>query len=154
MIIEKNISLKPFNSFGIDVQASTVYKVSTEEDLLEALTIINPQTTNDIMVLGGGSNILLTGDIKIPIIKNELKGISVIEENVDHAIVKSGAGELWQDLVIFALDNDLGGLENLSLIPGSVGASPMQNIGAYGVELKDSFISPSKFSRLNVPKRI
>lgn len=153
MIIEKNISLKPYNSFGIDVQASTIYKVSTEEDLLEALTIINPQTTDDIMVLGGGSNILLTGDIKIPIIKNELKGIAVIEENIDHAIVKSGAGELWQDLVIFALDNDLGGLENLSLIPGSVGASPMQNIGAYGVELKDSFHSLTAIQIFDRSKR-
>ena len=141
MIIEKNISLKPFNSFGIDVDAAIIYKVSTEQELLEALTLINPQTPEDLMVLGGGSNILLVDDIKIPIIRNEIKGLSIIEENESYALVKSGAGESWHQLVLFSLDKNLGGLENLSLIPGSVGASPMQNIGAYGVEVKDSFHS-------------
>ncbi len=123
MIFEKNISLKPLNSFGIDVTADIIYTVSSEEELLECLTIINPKTTEDLMVLGGGSNILFTDDIKIPIIKNSMKGFSIIEETASHALLKAGAGELWQDLVLFSLDKNFGGLENLSLIPGSVGAA-------------------------------
>lgn len=141
MIIKKNMSLKPFNSFGIDVNADIIYIVNSEEELQNALAIINPKTSTDLMLLGGGSNILLIEDIKIPIIKNEIKGFSIIEENEDHALLKAGAGEPWHDLVLFSLNKNLGGLENLSLIPGSVGASPMQNIGAYGVEIKDVFHS-------------
>lgn len=154
MIIEKNISLKPYNSFGIDVNASVMYVVRSEEELIEVLSIINPKTAQDLLVLGGGSNILLLNDVSIPIIKNEIKGIDIIDENEDHVLVRSGAGELWHSLVMFCLDRNLSGLENLSLIPGSVGASPMQNIGAYGVEVKDTFYSLTAIDILEKSKRI
>ncbi len=154
MIIEKNISLKSYNSFGIDVNASLMYKVSSEEELLEALTIINPISPQDLLVLGGGSNILLLDDVSLPIIKNEIKGINILEENEDFALVRSGAGELWHNLVLFTLDNNLSGLENLSLIPGSVGASPMQNIGAYGAEVKDTFHSLTAISVIGKSRKL
>lgn len=154
MIIEKNISLKPYNSFGINVNASLMYKVSSEEELLEAVTTINPRSPQDLLVLGGGSNILLLDDVSLPIIKNEIKGINILEENEDYALVKSGAGELWHNLVLFALANNLSGLENLSLIPGSVGASPMQNIGAYGVEVKDTFYSLTAINIIEKSRKV
>ncbi len=154
MNIEKNISLKSYNSFGIDVKAAEMYKITSEQELLEALSIINPSTPQDLLVLGGGSNILLLNDLSIPIIKNEIKGINIVEVNEEYALVTSGAGELWHDLVLFTLDKNLSGLENLSLIPGSVGASPMQNIGAYGVEVKDTFYSLSAISILDRSKKV
>ncbi len=141
MFMEKNISLRPYNSFGIEVNAAELYRVSSQQEVMDTLQILAPESIYDLMILGGGSNILFTSDVAIPVIKNEIMGMQVSIENDDYAIVTAGAGELWHDLVLFALEHDLGGLENLSLIPGSVGASPMQNIGAYGVEIKDVFHS-------------
>ena len=103
--------------------------------------ILAERNNDSLLVLGGGSNLLFTKDVDGLVIRNEIKGFEIIEENDEYAIVKSGAGEVWHEFVLNCIDHDYGGIENLSLIPGSVGASPMQNIGAYGVEIKDVFHS-------------
>jgi UDP-N-acetylmuramate dehydrogenase len=132
-------SLRHLNTFGFDVKARELYIISDVKQL-EALRLgCAWVATGDFLVLGGGSNILLTGDVEKPVIKIDIKGISVVDETEDHCTVVSGAGEPWHDFVLWCIDRNLGGLENLSLIPGQVGAAPMQNIGAYGVEIKDSF---------------
>jgi len=137
MIIKKNISLKPFNTFGIDVNAKEFVSVDSTEDLVKALDT-NP---SDLLVLGGGSNMLLTKSIDALVLHINLKGITVISKSDTHVKVQVAAGENWHDLVCWCLNYNFGGLENLSLIPGNVGTAPIQNIGAYGVELKDSFVS-------------
>lgn len=138
MNTKKNISLKPYNTFGIDVRSDVFAEISDVKSIREFI-----QTHPDFLILGGGSNILLTHDLKKPVLKINTKGISVLEELSDenYVFVQVQAGENWQDLVSWCLKNNFGGLENLSLIPGNVGTSPMQNIGAYGVELKDVFYS-------------
>jgi len=137
-MIQTNISLKPYNTFGIDVMALNFANFSSVEEL--ALILQNPITKSlPLLILGGGSNLLLTKDYEGLVLKNELHGIDIIESKDNSVFVKSAAGEIWHDLVLFAIKNNLGGIENLSLIPGSVGAAPMQNIGAYGVEIKDVF---------------
>lgn len=138
MDIQHNISLKKYNTFGIDVKARHFTSVSTTEELRE---ILRQPGYPDKFVLGGGSNILLTGDVEALVIHMNIKGISVIREEENHVLVRAGAGENWHKFVLWALERDYGGLENLSLIPGNVGTAPIQNIGAYGVELKDVFVS-------------
>jgi UDP-N-acetylmuramate dehydrogenase len=134
--IEENINLKPFNTFGIAVNARFFSKVSTAEELLELTQ--TPEFKNEKhLILGGGSNILFKSDFDGLIIKTELKGIEVIDESDEVVIIKVQSGELWHDLVLHCVNRQWGGIENLSLIPGTAGASPIQNIGAYGVELKD-----------------
>jgi UDP-N-acetylmuramate dehydrogenase len=134
--IEENINLKPFNTFGIAVNARYFSKVSTAEELLELTQ--TPEFKNEKhLILGGGSNILFKSDFDGLIIKTELKGIEVIDESDEVVIIKVQSGELWHDLVLHCVNRQWGGIENLSLIPGTAGASPIQNIGAYGVELKD-----------------
>jgi UDP-N-acetylmuramate dehydrogenase len=140
MNIQENISLKPFNTFGIDQTARFFTAVDSVEDLKSALIWAKVRNL-DVWVLGGGSNLLLTQDLEGLVIKVELKGIELIRESEDHVWVKVGAGEVWHDLVSHAIRRNWAGIENLSLIPGTVGASPMQNIGAYGVELKEVFDS-------------
>ncbi|MCU0368469.1 MAG: UDP-N-acetylmuramate dehydrogenase [Cyclobacteriaceae bacterium] len=136
MQIEENINLKPFNTFGIAVNARYFSKVSTAEELLELTQ--TPEFKNEKhLILGGGSNILFKSDFDGLIIKTELKGIEVIDESDEVVIIKVQSGELWHDLVLHCVNRQWGGIENLSLIPGTAGASPIQNIGAYGVELKD-----------------
>ena len=137
MDIKNNISLKPFNTFGIDVSAKEFVSVDSVKDLTAVLNT-NP---SNLMVLGGGSNMLLTKDIDALVVHINLKGISVITTSEDHVQIQVSAGENWHELVNWCLNENFGGLENLSLIPGNVGTAPIQNIGAYGVELKDSFIS-------------
>ncbi|WP_404812810.1 UDP-N-acetylmuramate dehydrogenase [Capnocytophaga canimorsus] len=132
MNILKNISLKPYNSFGIDVIAETFVEITSEADLKQALKLF-PQC----FVLGGGSNMLLTKDIAIPVLHIQNKGISIIKEDSDFIWIKAEAGENWHKFVLFCLEKGYGGLENLALIPGNVGTTPVQNIGAYGVEIKD-----------------
>lgn len=135
MILE-NASLKPFNTFGIDVNA----RYFTRFDSVQALQQILTDFQNiPLLVLGGGSNVLLTKHFDGLVLKNEIKGIELVEENDDFVVLKSGAGEVWHDFVLHCIDRGYAGVENLSLIPGSVGASPMQNIGAYGVEIKNVF---------------
>ncbi|WP_406683030.1 UDP-N-acetylmuramate dehydrogenase [Seonamhaeicola sp. MEBiC1930] len=138
MHIEQNISLKPYNTFGIETNAKYFISVSNIEELKDVLKHKN--YTNKL-ILGGGSNMLLTKDIEGLVVHVNIKGISVIDESDDHVIVKANSGENWHEFVLWCLKNDYGGLENLSLIPGNVGTAPIQNIGAYGVELKDTFVS-------------
>lgn len=140
MKIQENISLKPFTTFGIDKKAEFFTIISSLDELKEALKLAKKNLW-PVFILGGGSNILLTKDVKGLVLKLELKGISLIKEEGDQLLVKVGAGEIWHDLVQFSIVQEWAGLENLSLIPGTVGASPMQNIGAYGVEIKDVFDS-------------
>lgn len=124
--------MKIHNTFGIDIQADTYIEILSENDLVQALKKYpNP------FVLGGGSNMLLTKNIEKPVFHIRLKGISVEKQTDDFVWVKAVAGENWHDFVLFTLENGWGGLENLSLIPGNVGTAPVQNIGAYGVEIKD-----------------
>ena len=146
MNIQENISLKPFNTFGIDQNARFFVQVSSVEELKEALKFAKTEDL-EVFILGGGSNILLTQDLNLLVIKLEIKGIELLHEDADHVWVKSGAGEIWHDFVLFALEKYWAGIENLSLIPGTVGASPMQNIGAYGVEIKDVFESLEALNR-------
>lgn len=136
-MIQTNTSLKPFNTFGIDVTAKKFAAFKSLEEL--NLLLQNPETKNlPLLILGGGSNLLLTKNYEGLVLKNELNGIEIYNEG-NSVFVKSAAGEIWHDLVLFTIKNNLGGIENFSLIPGSVGAAPMQNIGAYGVEVKDVF---------------
>lgn len=139
MQIQENISLLPYNTFGIDVTAKQFASFSTVEDLQELLATAGSGKSATTLILGGGSNILFTGDIDGLVLKNELKGIALVQEDDDYYYVKAGAGENWHAFVQHCIRNNYAGIENLSLIPGNVGASPMQNIGAYGVEIKDVF---------------
>lgn len=136
MHIQTKISLKPYNTFGIDVEASNFYSVTNEADLIPLLK----KNTLPLFIISGGSNMLLTKNINALVIHINTKGIS-IEENKNSSFITAKAGENWHEFVQFCIQNNLGGLENLSLIPGCVGSSPIQNIGAYGVELKDCFVS-------------
>jgi UDP-N-acetylmuramate dehydrogenase len=131
--IKTNISLKPYTTFGVDATTKQFIEISSITDLKKVLS----SNELPILILGGGSNILFTQDFNGLIIKNNLKGIETIHENDTEVVLKVAAGEVWHEFVLFCIQNNYAGLENLSLIPGSVGASPMQNIGAYGVEVKD-----------------
>lgn len=137
MIVKKNISLKPYNTFGIEVFADEFVEI---HDLSELQKLV--EKTKDFFILGGGSNILFTKNINTPVLKIETSGITVLEKSdKDYAYIRAEAGENWHEFVLWCIDNNYGGLENLSLIPGNVGTAPMQNIGAYGVEIKDVFDS-------------
>ncbi len=143
MQIQENISLKSYNTFGIDATARYFGSFESVEQLESLITSnssfhkLRTQTPN--LVLGGGSNILFTKDFEGLVLKNEIKGITELHEENDYVYVKAGAGENWHQFVLYCIQRNWGGVENLSLIPGNVGASPMQNIGAYGVELDDVF---------------
>lgn len=138
MEILENASLKAFNTFGIDAKADKMVRFSSAADLREIFS--NEELSSmPRLVLGGGSNLLLTSDFDGLVLKNEVPGMELIREDNEHYYVKSGAGVNWHELVVECINNGWAGLENLSLIPGNVGASPMQNIGAYGVEVKDRF---------------
>ncbi|PNW29327.1 UDP-N-acetylmuramate dehydrogenase [Formosa algae] len=138
MNIEHNVSLKPYNTFGIEVIAKHFVILSSLEDIHEVLALKDYPKK---YILGGGSNILLTQDVDALVILVRIKGISIISKTDDTVLVKANAGENWHEFVLWTLEQDFGGLENLSLIPGNVGTSPIQNIGAYGIELKDVFES-------------
>ncbi len=133
-------SLKPYNTFGIDAQTATLIEINSVADLVFGLATAKKKHKT-IYIIGGGSNILFTHKhYAYCFLKNNIKGIEVVEETAVTKIIKIGGGEIWQDVVNYALTHDLGGIENLSLIPGTMGAAPIQNIGAYGVELKDVFV--------------
>ncbi len=138
MDILSQVSLKPYNTFGIGVTAKYFAEIRSAEDFLE-LQQHKVYKDHPALILGGGSNVLLTKDIDGLVIKNNLKGIELVKEDTQHVYVKCAAGEVWQDFVMHCIGQQWAGLENLSLIPGCTGASPMQNIGAYGVEIKDVF---------------
>ena len=136
-MIEQNISLQAFNTFGFDLKAENFIRFNSIVGLSE---ILKEHQEKPLFILGGGSNILLTKNIAGLVLKNEIKGIKIIEDHEDYVIVEAGAGEVWHEFVLHCINFGWAGIENLSLIPGSVGASPMQNIGAYGVEIKDVFV--------------
>ncbi len=138
MQILNNISLKPYNTFGIDVAAKQFVSVASIEELI---TIYSTNKDLDKFILGGGSNMLLTKPIDALVIHLNLKGKTILSKTEHQVLIECQAGENWHEFVQWALSQDFGGLENLSLIPGNVGTSPIQNIGAYGVELKDNFHS-------------
>ncbi len=138
MQIKNNVSLKSYNTFGIDVNAKFLCEVSSINDLKKALLLENYPSK---FIISGGSNMLLTKEIDALVIHINLKGITIISEDKDYVTLKVMAGENWHDMIIWTLNQGYGGLENMSLIPGNSGTAPIQNIGAYGVELKDNFIS-------------
>lgn len=138
MQIRENISLKPYNTFGIDIIAKSFASFHSVEELKESFDNAN-SFQNKKLILGGGSNILFQDNYDGLVLKNEIHGIEIIAEDDDHVYIKAGAGENWHQFGSHCINNNYAGVENLSLIPGNVGASPMQNIGAYGVEIKDVF---------------
>ncbi len=138
MKMQSDISLKPYNTFGIDVKARNFVEVTSVEELRE---VLKNTYASELFILGGGSNMLLTKDVQKTVVYINLKGIEILENNENDVLVKAMAGENWHEFVLYCIDHSFGGLENLSLIPGKVGTAPIQNIGAYGVELKDSFES-------------
>lgn len=138
-MILHNVSLRQFNTFGIDVKAEALAKVTTENELQELLDQYR-RTKGELLILGGGSNILFTRNVSGLVLVNELGGIDIVHQDTDSVTLKAGAGLVWHNLVMHCVAQGWGGIENLSLIPGKVGAGPMQNIGAYGVELRDVFV--------------
>ena len=146
MDIKKDFSLKSYNTFGIDAKAKFFAQVTTVEELREILVSKDFPTK---FILGGGSNMLLLKDVDALVIHIAIKGISIVSEDDNHALVKVMAGENWHDMVLWTIDHGYGGLENMSLIPGNTGTAPVQNIGAYGVELKDNFLSCEAVERIS-----
>ena len=140
MIVEQNAPLQPHNTFGIVARARTLVRVHGESDV-QAVLAHEQLAAEPKFILGGGSNIVLTGDVKAAVLKVEIMGKRVVEDGPRATIIEAGAGENWHDFVTWTLDNGHPGLENMALIPGTVGAAPVQNIGAYGIELQDRFES-------------
>jgi len=140
MHIESGVSLRPYNSFGLPAVAHTLVRIASDPDVRR---VVDHPTLGRApkFVLGGGSNIVLTHDMPQVVLKVEVKGLRLVEQREDAWIIEAGAGESWHELVMWSLEQGYAGLENLALIPGTVGGSPVQNIGAYGIELKDRFES-------------
>jgi len=136
MNLQENVSLKPYNTFRIEATAKYFAAFSTTEQLIECISLPHKRT-----FLGGGSNILFKGNYDGLLLKNDIKGVALLHEDDEYVYVKAGAGENWHQFVLYCIEHNWAGVENLSLIPGTVGASPIQNIGAYGVELEDVFWS-------------
>lgn len=144
--VRPQVSLKPFNSFGVDVKARLFAEAHSDADVREALTYA---TAHDVplLVIGGGSNLLLTADIPALVLRMATRGIRILSDDGNKVVIEAEAGEPWHPFVQHTLAQGLAGLENLSLIPGTVGAAPMQNIGAYGVEIKDVFAGLTALDR-------
>ncbi|MBF0695144.1 MAG: UDP-N-acetylmuramate dehydrogenase [Flavobacterium sp.] len=138
MEIISNQSLKNYNTFGIQAYARKFVAVHSVAELKQ---ILSENKEEQIFILGGGSNMLLTKNIDALVIHIDLKGKKIVEQNQNHVIIEAAAGENWHEFVLFAIEQGFGGLENMSLIPGNVGTTPVQNIGAYGTEIKDTFVS-------------
>ncbi len=138
MEIHENFPLKKYNTFGIEANAKRFVAVHSAAELKH---ILERFPTDRKFILGGGSNMLLTQDIDALVIHIDIKGRRIVSEDDDYAVVEAQAGENWHEFVLYAIENNLGGLENMSLIPGNVGTTPVQNIGAYGAEIKDTFVS-------------
>jgi UDP-N-acetylmuramate dehydrogenase len=140
MQIETGVSLKPLNTFGLPATARQLVRIRSDADVRQVLD--HPELGRaPKFILGGGSNVILTRDMPELVLKVEVMGLQVLRETAEAVIIEAGAGVRWHDLVAWSLSQGLGGLENLALIPGTVGAAPVQNIGAYGLELKDRFES-------------
>ena len=144
--IQSDVSLKPFNSFGVEVKAQRFAQAHIDDDVREALAYCADQQL-PLLVIGGGSNLLLTTDIQALVLRMATRGIRLLSDDGQRVVVEAEAGETWHPFVQWTLDQGLSGLENLSLIPGTVGAAPMQNIGAYGVEIKDVFVGLTALDR-------
>lgn len=149
MEVIQNESLKPYNTFGLDVSAKYFVEANSKEEIISALNF-SKENNQPVMLLNGGSNMLLTHDFDGLVLKLNLKGIEIVSENEDFVEVRVNSAENWHEFVQWTLQNDFGGLENLSLIPGNCGTAPMQNIGAYGVEIKDVM---SELSALHISTR-
>ncbi|SFP50226.1 UDP-N-acetylmuramate dehydrogenase [Ectopseudomonas composti] len=144
--LQSDVSLKAFNSFGVDVRARLFAEAHDDEDAREALSLA-AQRNVPLLVIGGGSNLLLTRDVEALVLRMASRGIRILSEDGEQVLVEAEAGEPWHPFVQWSLAQGLNGLENLSLIPGTVGAAPMQNIGAYGVEIKDLFAGLTALDR-------
>ncbi|WP_066149942.1 UDP-N-acetylmuramate dehydrogenase [Hydrogenophaga pseudoflava] len=144
MLVENNVALQPMNTFGIAARAQRLVRLRSVDDLLGLMASPDwrqPSAEHPVFVLGGGSNLVLTGDLKALVLKVEIAGRRLVEETDKGWLVEAGGGEGWHDFVRWTLEQGWPGLENMALIPGTVGAAPVQNIGAYGVELQDRFHS-------------
>lgn len=150
MLPAPNQSLKDLNTFGFDVRAKQYFLVNSEEELKD---VLKKCYADEILVLGGGSNVLLLNDLNRTVLHINIKGVEVLNQSNNTVIVKAMAGENWHSFVRYCVDRDFGGLENLSLIPGNVGTAPIQNIGAYGVELQDSFVECEAIHRQTLQTR-
>lgn len=144
--LQPQVSLKPFNSFGVDVRAQLFAQAHSDADVREALAYSQAQAI-PLLVIGGGSNLLLTADIPALVLRMATRGIRQVSDDGRRVVIEAEAGETWHPFVQWTLAQGLSGLENLSLIPGTVGAAPMQNIGAYGVEIKDVFAGLTALDR-------
>ena len=153
MQILEHISLKPYNTFGIDASARYFIELETENNILSFLISRHPGEY-PVLILGGGSNILFSNDFEGTVAKISTKGIELIDEDHDSVVISANAGEIWDDVVRYCVDQGWGGLENLSLIPGNAGTSPVQNIGAYGVEIKDVLHSVEAIHLVSHEKRL
>ncbi|WAJ39414.1 UDP-N-acetylmuramate dehydrogenase [Pseudomonas sp. GOM7] len=150
--LQSDVSLKPFNSFGVEVRARLFAEAHDDAEVREALTLA-AQRDLPLLVIGGGSNLLLTRDVEALVLRMASRGIRIVEDDGEQVLVEAEAGEPWHPFVQWSLAQGLNGLENLSLIPGTVGAAPMQNIGAYGVELKDLFVGLTALDRQSLELR-
>jgi len=137
-MLQRNVNLAPFTTFAVEAKTAYFASFTTIEELKKLLSEVKDRK---LLILGGGSNILFRNNFDGVTLHNKIQGISTVKEDENYIVLKVGAGEVWHDFVLYTLSKGWGGVENLSLIPGSVGASPMQNIGAYGVEIKDVFES-------------
>ncbi len=144
--VQPRISLKSFNTFGVDVQARLFAEAHSDADVREALAYASAHDV-PLLVIGGGSNLLLTADVQALVLRMATRGIRILSDNGSKVVIEAEAGEPWHPFVQHTLAQGLSGLENLSLIPGTVGAAPMQNIGAYGVEIKDVFAGLTALDR-------
>ncbi len=146
LLVQEWVSLKSFNTFGVDVRAQLFADAHNEQDVRAALAAAARREL-PLLVIGGGSNLLLTRDVEALVLRMASRGIRILSEDGQRVVVEAEAGEPWHPFVLWSLQQRLAGLENLSLIPGTVGAAPMQNIGAYGVELKDVFVGLTALDR-------
>lgn len=144
--LHENLSLKPFNTFGVDVPARLFAEAGNDQQVREALALA-AQRELPLLVIGGGSNLLLTGPVEALVLRMASRGLRILSDDGERVVVEAEAGEPWHPFVQWSLAQGLAGLENLSLIPGTVGAAPMQNIGAYGVEIKDVFAGLTALDR-------
>ena len=144
--LQESVSLKPFNTFGVDVNARLFAEARNDDEVREALAEAARRGL-PLMPVGGGSNLLLTGDVEALVLRMASRGLRILEDDGERVLVEAEAGEPWHPFVLWSLEQGLSGLENLSLIPGTVGAAPMQNIGAYGVEIKDVFAGLTALDR-------
>ncbi|MGA4636719.1 UDP-N-acetylmuramate dehydrogenase [Pseudomonas solani] len=148
LVVSESVSLKSFNTFGVEVRARLFAEAHGDADVREALALASARGI-PLQVIGGGSNLLLTGDIDALVLRMASRGLHLLGDDGEQVLVEAEAGEPWHPFVLWTLEQGLAGLENLSLIPGTVGAAPMQNIGAYGVEIKDVFAGLTAMDRLS-----